>query len=263
MQLVPLTTAQSHLLSGVRHLWKEGHLCDVNLRSRTGTIFAAHRVIISASSAALAALLSGQFSEGNMVAMGTPIQLDVLAEALNAALHFIYGSEQTLQPHDALGALQLAHTYGLDLFAAQISSALPHHLNASLAAQVLAQCDLLGYADLERKCEQYIIDNFEESFHNAAFIDLPATSLGRVVKAVELEISREEVVLQALFNWHEKTPGRGDCLSLLLHHPYQCMHSMPPKITHKPSDHAVFLWNVKFGKGRRLTNEGAFLITTQ
>ena len=67
-----LACHQKGLMQQLRDFWKEGHLCDVVLKSIDGTQHPVHRNVLSAASAALKALLCAPFREAEQIRQGKP-----------------------------------------------------------------------------------------------------------------------------------------------------------------------------------------------
>ena len=62
-----LACHQQGLMQQLRDFWKEGHLCDVVLKSIDGIEHPVHRNVLSAASATLKALLCAPFREAEQI----------------------------------------------------------------------------------------------------------------------------------------------------------------------------------------------------
>eukprot|EP00928_Gymnodinium_smaydae_P000463 TRINITY_DN10176_c0_g1_i2.p1 TRINITY_DN10176_c0_g1~~TRINITY_DN10176_c0_g1_i2.p1 ORF type:complete len:620 (-),score=112.45 TRINITY_DN10176_c0_g1_i2:100-1959(-) len=215
----PSDSERLGLVETVGELWTKGCFCDVTLKARDGQTFQAHRLILSAASEPLAALLGGQFAEGQQVRHGAPVALDVPSEALRAALDYIYGRPFHVEPDDAPEALKAAHLYGLQGFVSRLADEITRRLDLSLALRTLLDCEFLGLDDLEICCERYVAERFEECATHEAFPRLSAAQLGRLLKDPALETSSEEAVLRAVLRWYRaaaQTQRGKDTIALLL-----------------------------------------------
>eukprot|EP00435_Cladocopium_sp_Y103_P011176 s1407_g2.t3 len=108
------------LVMRARELWMQGHLCDVTLKSCDGQTHRGHRIILSAASNALKALLGENFSEGQQIQQGQPIEIAASGDVLRALLDHIYGGEPEISSADATELLRLAGAYELPKLAAAI-----------------------------------------------------------------------------------------------------------------------------------------------
>lgn len=209
--------------SGLRNLWESGRLCDVHLESRDGIRLNAHRVVLSAMSKPLAALLGGDFVEGK----GEVVQLDCTASTLRYALQYVYGGSVAVQAEQAPELLQFAHLYALQGLEAALGQSVLDHLSPDIALRFLVKCDLLGLDELESRCERYAAENFEQCVKVPSFESLPAAWLGRLLRHEDLVITHEEAVLQAVLAWRRAAPERDESAGLLLQHVRFPMMALP------------------------------------
>ena len=92
------------------------------------------------------------------------------------------------------------------------------HMDAALAVRVLSECDLLGWDDLADQCELFAAEHFDECVQIEMFDNLSPSQLGRLLKHSRLNVSSEEVVLQAVLKWQRARRGRDIHMGLLLHY---------------------------------------------
>ena len=67
-----------------RQFWKEGHLCDVVVKSRDGIQHRAHALVLSAAGRFLKNLLAGPFLEADQVRQGKPVEI-AASEAVSSS----------------------------------------------------------------------------------------------------------------------------------------------------------------------------------
>lgn len=207
-------TDRVELLRGLQGLLDDRSLLDVTLWSRDGTCFEAHRVVLAAASRPLAASLRGHFCEGRCKAL----ELDAGPGALGAMLDYIYGKQVDLPAQDGPQALALAHFYGLEGLEKALVAAMTESMQPAFAVQVLAECGLLGFTDLEVQCELVAAKHFEACAKSDAFVELSAAQLGRLLRHEDLVVSSEEAVLRAVLRWGGAACGRQSQLGLLFQH---------------------------------------------
>ena len=117
-----LASHQQGLMQQLRDFWKEGHLCDVVLKSVDGIQHQAHRNVLSAASAAFKALLCAPFREVEQIRQGKPVEMAASGGVVSAFLDYLYGGEPEVTTMDAVEVLRLAGAYGLHLLAASVES---------------------------------------------------------------------------------------------------------------------------------------------
>ena len=216
LQHTELACHQQSLVQQLRDFWKDGHLCDVVLKSVDGIQHQAHRNVLSAASAALKTLLCAPFREAEQIRQGQPIDIAASSGVVGAFLDYLYGGEPEVTSMDAVEVLRLAGAYGLPRLAASVESELRASLTSELALQLLPEALVLGLHDLQQACEEQIARDFEQCVLQEQFHQLNAKQLQRILQREDLNVSREEVVVEALFKWAKSSQNRTEGMVLLL-----------------------------------------------
>eukprot|EP00746_Dinoflagellata_sp_MGD_P121486 gnl/MRDRNA2_/MRDRNA2_56644_c0_seq1.p1 gnl/MRDRNA2_/MRDRNA2_56644_c0~~gnl/MRDRNA2_/MRDRNA2_56644_c0_seq1.p1 ORF type:complete len:571 (+),score=54.14 gnl/MRDRNA2_/MRDRNA2_56644_c0_seq1:145-1857(+) len=190
--------------------------CDVTLKSSDGVAFEAHRVILSASSEALAALLGGLFTEGHE----STVSVDASCHVLEAVLDYVYRGVAHVQPEHVAKTLSFAHMYGLLHLQNSIVTGLQGQIPVSLALSLLTNHApmMVGLNQLEAHCFQHLAQSFEETVQSPAFIHLSASQMSHLLKHTLLVVRNEEAVLQAALSWCSAVSGREACFGFILHY---------------------------------------------
>ena len=213
-----LASHQQGLMQQLRDFWKEGHLCDVVLASVDGTQHQAHRNVLSAASAAFKALLCAPFREVEQIRQGKPVEMAASGGVVSAFLDYLYGGEPEVTSMDAVEVLRLAGAYGLPLLAASVESDLRASLTSQLALQLLPETLVLGLHELQQACEEQIACDFQQCALQEDFQKLSAKQLQRILQREDLNVSREELVVEALFRWSKSSQDKKRDMVLLLGH---------------------------------------------
>lgn len=192
-------------------------MCDVILRSEDGTDHHAHRNVLSAASAELKTLLAGPFKEVDQINKGQPINITASASVLHAMLEFIYGAQPEITKTDALELLPLSKAYGLDKLAITIQTRLCASMDNQLAFVILQQ-QIWDFPELRFACEEHVATNFQECMLKEDFLKISGLQLQRILKREDLNVSREEVVLESLFKWAKASKDRSTEMCFLLSH---------------------------------------------
>ena len=211
-----LASHQQGLMQQLRDFWKEGHLCDVVLKSVDGIQHQAHRNVLSAASAAFKALLCAPFREVEQIRQGKPVEMAASGGVVSAFLDYLYGGEPEVTSMDAVEVLRLAGAYGLPLLAASVESDLRASLTSQLALQLLPEALVLGLHELQQACEEQIACDFQQCVLQEDFQKLSAKQLQRILQREDLNVSREEQVVEALFRWSKSSQDKKRDMVLLL-----------------------------------------------
>ena len=213
-----LACHQQGLMQQLRDFWKEGHLCDVVLKSIDGIEHPVHRNVLSAASAALKALLCAPFREAEQIRQGKPIEMSASSGVVGALLDYIYGGEPDVSSTDAVELLRLAGAYGLPCLAEAVEADLLASLDSRIALQLLQEAVIWGLPDLRWACEEQVAHDFQRCTLHEGFLKLSAVQLQRILHRDDLKVSREEVVVEALFKWARVSKERHKEMSLMLYH---------------------------------------------
>ena len=213
-----LACHQQGLMQQLRDFWKEGHLCDVVLKSIDGTQHPVHRNVLSAASAALKALLCAPFREAEQIPQGKLIEIAASGGVVGAFVDYIYGGEPVVATVDAVELLRLAGAYGLPSLAEAVEADLQARLDSQLALQLLQETVIWGMPDLRWACEEQVAKDFQQCTLREDFLKLTAKQLQRILQREDLKVSREEVVVQALLKWAKSSEDRQRGVVLMLCH---------------------------------------------
>ena len=214
-----LACHQKGLMQQLRDFWKEGHLCDVVLKSIDGREHPVHRNILSAASSALKALLRAPFREAEQIREGKPIEIAASGGVVEAFVDYLYGGEPDVASMDALELIRLAGAYGLSQLAMVVEHDLCASLNSSLALQILHDDEMLGLSHrLRQSCEEQIAEDFQSCTLLPDFLQLNAMQLQRILKREDLKVEREEDVVEGLLRWAKASKDRQRDMAFLFSH---------------------------------------------
>eukprot|EP00438_Fugacium_kawagutii_P009707 Skav211710 [mRNA] locus=scaffold2852:209288:209824:- [translate_table: standard] len=147
----------------LREFWKEGHLCDVVIKSNDGTEHRAHANVLSAASKFLKNLLGGSFQEADQRKSGEPVEIAASDAAVSVLLDYIYGGRPEFPLDDSMEFLQVADAYDLPQLVAAIEKALRGSLDkAPVATAFKILRHARGLHDLKAVAEEKLAVNFEK-----------------------------------------------------------------------------------------------------
>ena len=211
-----LACHQQGLMQQLRGFWKEGQLCDVVLKSIDGIEHPVHRNVLSAASAALKALLCAPFREAEQIRQGKPIEMAASGGVVAAFVDYIYGGEPDVATVDAVELLRMAGAYGLPCLAQAVEADLKASLDSRLALQLLQETVIWGMPALRSACEEQVAKDFQQCMLTDEFLKLTVRQLQRILQREDLKVSREEVVVQALFKWAKYSKDRQKEMTYML-----------------------------------------------
>ena len=187
------------ILQKFRDFWMEDHLCDVVLQSSDGAEHRAHAAVLYAASNNFKNLLGGSFLEADQVQRGQPVKIAASKEAVHSLLDYVYGGQPEVNLEAGLELLRLAEAYDLPKLAGAIEAGFRPSLNSNSALQILQEAH--GLHALKAACEEKVAEEFETCSQHPDFGKLDSGQLARILNREDLAVSREEVVLEGIFNW--------------------------------------------------------------
>ena len=210
---------QVSIMQQSREFWMEGHLCDVVLKSQDGTEHRCHSLVLSAASKFLKNLLVGPFLEADQVRQGKPVEMAASAATVSALLDYLYGGQPEMQVEDSLELLRLADAYELPKLTVALEAKLCGWLAnapAESALKLLQHAQSQSLYDLQAACEDKVAANFESCTQHPDFLKLSPGQLAKLLPREDLVVSREDVVLKAVFTWFNSSKDRAPALGVLL-----------------------------------------------
>ena len=137
---------------------------------------------------------------------------------MTAFVDYIYGGEPDVAAMDAVELLRPAGAYGLPRLAEAVEADLKASLDSELALQLLQETVIWGMPDLRKACEEQVAKDFQQCVLAEEFLKLTGRQLQRLIQREDLKVSREEVVVQALFKWAKSSRDRQKDMVLMLCH---------------------------------------------
>ena len=186
------------------------------LKSIDGIEHPVHRTVLSAASAALKALLCAPFREAEQIRQGKPVEMAASGGVVGAFVDYIYGGEPDVASMDAVELLRLAGAYGLPCLAQAVEADLQASLDSQLALQLLQETVIWGMPDLRLACEEQVAKDFQQCTLREEFLKLTGRQLQRILQREDLNVPREEVVVQALFKWAKSSKDKQKEMTYML-----------------------------------------------
>ena len=183
--------------SGLAQLWHDGALCDIQLLVE-GREFAAHRVVLAASSPYMKARLAGNFSDASQATIDLP---ELKASAFEAVLKFVYTQEVEL-PEEMLGELlQAACRLQVQGLIEATSAEIAARLTPQTSIDAMEFASRLLLTPLISAAKKVALSSFDEVVATSALKRLSATDFEELLKDDEMHVESEDTVFHALEEW--------------------------------------------------------------
>ncbi|KAI1890292.1 hypothetical protein AGOR_G00152240 [Albula goreensis] len=194
-----------HGLALMNRLWRmkeAGEVTDVVLVAE-GVRFPCHRVVLSAFSPYFLAMFSCGLQECSRTEV--PLQ-DTPADSLRIILDYMYRSELPLTNANVQGVSVTAFVLQMDEVFLRCERHMIENMDASNCLGVYYYARDLGAEDLRDLALRYLRQNFAQVCLNEEVLELECHQLLALVGSDDLNVSREESILDVVLRWVNRDP---------------------------------------------------------
>lgn len=185
------------LLDQLRKMRETEHLTDVVLVAE-GVSFPCHRVVLAAFSPYFRVM----FTCGLRECSNREIFLrDTPADSLALLLNYMYCSDLPLNNANVQGISIAAFLLQMDDVFRRCQQHMTDNMDASNCLGVFYFARDLGAEDLADHAQRYLRQHFVEVCQNDEVLELEAHQLGRLLTSDDLNVSREETILEVVLRW--------------------------------------------------------------
>jgi len=176
-------------------LWRQGLLCDVQLRVGN-EVFPAHRLVLAAESTFLAALFTGHFKDS----LAPLVDIHEMAPRIFAlALDYMYDGTCAVPDITSLQKLlSVASVLQIDSLFAAAAATLEEHISVDNCVTMLVCADQHNTPQLALKAEDIASNAFVDVASDPA---VPASSMVALLQSDHLNVTSEEQVFETLSTW--------------------------------------------------------------
>lgn len=203
------------LLNQLRKMRETENLTDVVLVAE-GISFPCHRIVLSAFSPYFRVMFTCGLRECN----NREIFLrDTNAESLALLLNYMYTSDLPLSNANVQEVSIAAFLLQMDDVFARCQLHMTENMDASNCLGVYYYARDLGAEDLADQAQHFLRQNFVHVCQSEEIVELEAHQLGKLLSSDDLNISREETILDVVLRWVRHSPleeGRSHHLPELL-----------------------------------------------
>ncbi|XP_029990379.1 kelch repeat and BTB domain-containing protein 12 [Sphaeramia orbicularis] len=185
------------LLDQLKKMRETEHLTDVVLVAE-GISFPCHRVILSAFSPYFRVMFTCGLRECN----NREIFLrDTPADSLALLLNYMYCSELPLTNANVQGISIAAFLLQMDDVFTRCQQHMMENMDASNCLGVYYFARDLGVEELADCAQRFLRQHFVQVCHNEEVLELEAHQLGKLLSSDDLNVSREETILDVVLRW--------------------------------------------------------------
>lgn len=195
------------LLDQLRKMRETEHLTDVVLVAE-GISFPCHRVVLAAFSPYFRVM----FTCGLRECSSREIFLrDTPADSLALLLNYMYCSDLPLTNANVQGISIAAFLLQMDDVFARCQQHMTENMDASNCLGVYYFARDLGAEDLADYAQRFLRQHFVQVCHSEEVLELEAHQLGKLLSSDDLNVSREETILEVVLRWVKcSTPTDGE-----------------------------------------------------
>lgn len=185
------------LLDQLRKMRETEHLTDVVLVAE-GISFPCHRVVLAAFSPYFRVMFTCGLRECN----NREIFLrDTPADSLALLLNYMYCSDLPLTNTNVQGISIAAFLLQMDDVFNRCQQHMTENMDASNCLGVYYFARDLGAEDLADHAQRYLRQHFVQVCQNEEVLELEAHQLGKLLTSDDLNVSREETILDVVLHW--------------------------------------------------------------
>lgn len=185
------------LLDQLRRMRESENLTDVVLVAE-GISFPCHRVVLSAFSPYFRVMFTCGLRECN----NREIFLrDTPADSLALLLNYMYCSDLPLTNANVQGISIAAFLLQMDDVFARCQQHMTENMDASNCLGVYYFARDLGAEELSDHAQRFLRQHFVQVCHSEEVLELEAHQLGKLLSSDDLNVSREETILDVVLHW--------------------------------------------------------------
>ncbi|XP_024230214.1 kelch repeat and BTB domain-containing protein 12 isoform X2 [Oncorhynchus tshawytscha] len=194
------------LLDQLRKMRETEKLTDVVLVAE-GISFPCHRVVLSAFSPYFRVMFTCGLRECSTREV---FLRDTPADSLGLLLNYMYCSELPLNNANVQGVSVAAFLLQMDEVFNHCQSHMRENMDASNCLGVYYFSRDLGAEELADHAQRYLRTHFVQVCMSEEILELEAHQLGALLSSDDLNVSREETILDVVLRWvRQDTPGDG------------------------------------------------------
>ncbi|XP_010900017.2 kelch-like protein 35 [Esox lucius] len=182
---------------------QSGTFTDVVLQV-DGSKFPCHRVALSASSMYFCSMFNGKLRESPQQLV--PIN-GICASAMETVLNFIYEGKATLDKANVRSVFSACDLLGISVLRKECVSFLEERVDHSNCLGIMDFASLYLITPLVDKCQTMLYRDFVKVYKHKEFLSLPKERVVKLLTSDQLQVDKEEVLVDAMLKWVHHEPG--------------------------------------------------------
>nr|XP_030139152.3 kelch repeat and BTB domain-containing protein 12 [Taeniopygia guttata] len=185
------------LLEQVKRMKESTQIIDVVLVAE-GEKFPCHKVVLAAFSAYFRAMFTCGLAECTQREV---VLHDISAESVSVILHYVYSAELRLTGHNVQTVALAAFFMQMEEVCHMCQKYMMDHMDASNCVGIYYFANHIGAEDLCDQARKYMYQHFAEVSLQEEILEIEFQQLLTLIKSDDLNISREESILDLVIRW--------------------------------------------------------------
>ncbi|XP_010183335.1 PREDICTED: kelch repeat and BTB domain-containing protein 12 [Mesitornis unicolor] len=201
------------LLEQVKRMKESTEIIDVVLIAE-GEKFPCHKVVLAAFSPYFRAMFTCGLAE---CTQRDVVLYDVSAESVSVLLHYMYSADLRLAHHNVQTVALAAYFMQMEEVSNMCQKYMMDHMDASNCVGIYYFASHIGAEDLSDQARKYLYQHFAEVSLQEEILEVEFQQLLTLIKSDDLNISREESILDLVIRWvkHSRKSRAGHLPELL------------------------------------------------
>ncbi|KAL7865478.1 hypothetical protein SRHO_G00107250 [Serrasalmus rhombeus] len=205
----------SEMLDALHEFYTNDLFTDITLCCSTGRMFHCHKTVLSARSAYFKVMFTLDMRERSNGIISLP---SVDGDILSALVNYVYTSKVSITQANVQSLLEAADLLQFSSVKKACEEFLIRCLDVDNCLGMHSFAELHVCPVLEHEALRIILGRFEELVYQEEFLGLDLKKLIAILSAQNLNVWREETLLEAVVKWVTFTiDARRDCVQDLLH----------------------------------------------
>ncbi|XP_059834926.1 kelch-like protein 20 isoform X3 [Hypanus sabinus] len=202
------------VLEGLHSLWQKRTFCDVTLCCG-GQEFPCHRIVLASSSSYFRAMFSVGFQESRQERVAVN---GLEPQMVGLLLGYCYSGRVRISGSNVQGLLAAANLLDIGPVREACCQFLERQMDETNCVGIHCFAEAHSCDELQAKSLAYILHHFCAVRTQEEFLALSAEKLAQIISSDDLNVSREEMVFDAVLLWLERDQSRKLVFEKILEH---------------------------------------------
>lgn len=177
---------------------KTDDMCDITIKSIDDSSHRAHSIVLAAASPVFKVMVTREFKEYH----SREINLKCFEGAMvELVLEYIYTGEIKISNDSVVDIFSVAHQFELIPLLEECKEYITHGMDTNNCFGILKLGDCYDHPELTTEAKKYLLHNFQEFSSSEEFFNFKKDELLEYLKDDELNVHKEEDLLDIIFGW--------------------------------------------------------------